>query len=669
MPWPTPQDYNEAIQSPALSFRDPGLKRGTLELSALGLPRPVTGNFASVYRVSCGQRDWAVRCFWREFADMQMRYAAISAHLRQTRLPYTVGFEYLPEGIKVLDRWFPILKMEWVEGQLLNEYVEQHLHDGAVLAALARRWSEMVARLEKAEIAHGDLQHGNVLIVDGEIRLVDYDGMRVPALAGALSHELGHRNYQHPGRGFQSFGPCLDRFSAWVIYLSLLALSEQPELWTELRGGDECLLLRQEDFVRPAKSHALVLLRRCDDPQLRALAGHFQCALDGDPVVLPSLGEHVFPPAARSLPDWVLSCVDDGLARTTEGFSKETRTARVGLVLLVGLCLVVWFARLIDSSLSPEMLSAATGGIAALTIILTALSYRRDPIVIRKRQLSRRRREPARKLSSIDRVRRRSVGALTRLTDRHDRGVHRLGQTRAWLQKVEQGKQDAVLAVYAEMTRSLGRAQAAIAEREERALARELRTLQGQYIAMKLRVPIRSARIEGVNWSLRLRLWMTGFRTAADVSQERAEGLRRFDRARLAPVLVWSATIRRQAHRSAPTSVPAPRYERVTRPYRRRQMWLDGECRTAGQRKQEICEAVACYYAARYAEIDAAVQALSERQLERYREIERRLADASRDEPFHHRQLVEAQRDLEPLRRFTFVRYVLFVVTGIQSRD
>ena len=97
--------------------------------------------------------------------------------------------------------------------------------------------------------------------------------------------------------------------------------------------------------------------------------------------------------------------------------------------------------------------------------------------------------------------------------------------------------------------------------------------------------------------------------------------------------------------------------------------WVEGECRTAGQRKQEICKAVACYYAARYAEIAAAVQALSERQLERYREIERRLADASRDEPFHHLQLVEAQRDLEPLRRFTFVRYVLFVVTGIQSRD
>jgi len=49
MAWPTVDHYNDAIQSPRISFADPDLQAGEPELNALGLPRPVTGSFASVY--------------------------------------------------------------------------------------------------------------------------------------------------------------------------------------------------------------------------------------------------------------------------------------------------------------------------------------------------------------------------------------------------------------------------------------------------------------------------------------------------------------------------------------------------------------------------------------------------------------------------------------------
>src|SRR5215813_9686883 len=129
MSWPTPQDYNEAIQSPNLCFDDPELKRGKPEENNFGLPRPITGGFASVYRMHCGQRDWAVRCFLREFVDQQQRYAALSNHLATVKLPYVVGFEFLPKGIKVKSQWYPILKMEWVRGELLHDYIKKHLRD------------------------------------------------------------------------------------------------------------------------------------------------------------------------------------------------------------------------------------------------------------------------------------------------------------------------------------------------------------------------------------------------------------------------------------------------------------------------------------------------------------------------------------------------------------
>jgi hypothetical protein len=53
MPWPLPQDYNEAIQTPQTSFADPELRGGQAAVNALGMPMPCSGNVADVYRVNC----------------------------------------------------------------------------------------------------------------------------------------------------------------------------------------------------------------------------------------------------------------------------------------------------------------------------------------------------------------------------------------------------------------------------------------------------------------------------------------------------------------------------------------------------------------------------------------------------------------------------------------
>src|SRR5437762_2205832 len=120
MPWPTPQDYNEAVQNPRLAFTDSDLRLGDPELTPLGLPRPICGRFASVYKIQSTGRTWAARCFLSEVPDQQSRYEAISAHLEKVGLKYTVPFTYLPAGIKVSGRPYPLLKMEWVHGESLD---------------------------------------------------------------------------------------------------------------------------------------------------------------------------------------------------------------------------------------------------------------------------------------------------------------------------------------------------------------------------------------------------------------------------------------------------------------------------------------------------------------------------------------------------------------------
>src|SRR6266498_836531 len=275
MAWPTPQDYNEAVQNPRLAFTDPDLRNGQPELNPLGLPRPISGNFACVYKIQSGGRRWAARCFISEVSDQQRRYEAISTYLTRAALPYTVPFTYLSEGIKVQGRNYPLLKMQWVQGESLNAFVARSIGSPNTLLSLSKIWSRMMAELETANLAHGDLQHGNIVVVGDQLRLIDYDGMFVPSLSGKQSNELGHRNYQLPTRTAWDYGAYLDNFSAWVIYVSLVALAVHPELWNAHRGGDECLILRKEDFLRPEGSAILRDLSASPNSQLRCLVELF----------------------------------------------------------------------------------------------------------------------------------------------------------------------------------------------------------------------------------------------------------------------------------------------------------------------------------------------------------------------------------------------------------
>jgi hypothetical protein len=285
--WPLSQDYNEAIQDPRQSFTDPELRGGQPAVNALGLPMPRSGNFADVYQVHCPASGscWAVKCFTREVPGLQDRYGAIGRHLAQARLPFTVDFLYLEQGIRVRGGWHPVVKMRWVEGLLLNEFVRGALDKPAALQALAQVWLRMAQRLREAQVAHGDLQHGNVLLVPGStagalaLKLIDYDGMYVPALAQSRSGEVGHPSYQHPQRLREgTYGPEVDHFAVLLVYIAIRALMVGGRaLWDRYDNGDG-LLFREEDLRSPRESALFNELWHLSGAAVHALAGHVALA-------------------------------------------------------------------------------------------------------------------------------------------------------------------------------------------------------------------------------------------------------------------------------------------------------------------------------------------------------------------------------------------------------
>ncbi|MCE9563861.1 MAG: hypothetical protein K8U57_17605 [Planctomycetes bacterium] len=282
MRWPSSREYNEAVQDPAFSFKDADLRSAEVAANAHGLPVARSGGFADVYQFrSAAGESWAVKCFTREVSELHRRYQAISEHLATARetssLPFMVEFQYLDDDIRIGPTRYPVVKMAWVEGKLLHEFVREHLDDSTLLTKLAGIWHKLGQNLRAAGMAHGDLQHGNVMLVrsgKGVIpQLIDYDGIHVPALEGTPASEIGHANYQHPGRDADRFHSEIDRFPLLLVYTAIRCLAVGGRsLWDRFDNGDN-LLFKEADIKNPASSALCLELWGMADPATRALAG------------------------------------------------------------------------------------------------------------------------------------------------------------------------------------------------------------------------------------------------------------------------------------------------------------------------------------------------------------------------------------------------------------
>lgn len=279
MSLPTLQEYQEAMQRPDLCFKDPDLRKGKTIPGVFGLPKVISGGFAGVFQVKKGKKSYAARCFLRMVDDTKKRYKAIHEFLHRKRINCVIKFDYIDKGILVKEKWYPILKMEWLEGDTLSEYIEKNRHNRKAMAETATKFKELVEELHNRGISHGDLHDQNIMVVDGELKVIDYDALYVPKLKGRDCSEIGHTNYQHPERRLSHFGPYLDNFSEWVIYISIKALAQDPEIWDEVEGGDQCLLFRNTDFQDPENSQVFKTLYRIEDDNLRLLVDTFRDAV------------------------------------------------------------------------------------------------------------------------------------------------------------------------------------------------------------------------------------------------------------------------------------------------------------------------------------------------------------------------------------------------------
>ena len=529
--WPTGGDYVEALQNPQVNLWDPVLRSASPALNRLGLPLVTSGNFACVFKMNAGEKQYAVKCFTVRVADREARYRLLTDYLRYCRLPFLVDFEYQPNGVRIRGSYLPIVRMQWVEGQTLDEYVKRSLGSPHVLVHLANEFLEVAKSLRSHKVGHGDLQHGNILVVGDKIQLVDYDGMYVPGLSGRKSNELGHINYQHPGRTESLFCPEMDAFSIWVIYVSLLALAIEPALWQTLGAGDDCLLFRREDFVHPDTSPIFRALFALADKGFARLVQGLRTGLLSGLVTLPEAIRAKIP--KPGLPTWVQDFVQpqpvpvQHVVRPQPGRRPAISASRwPERVLLFAFALVacIWIYLGYVGVFSPAQVGGTLG--LSLTALVTILFFRYHflPEVVHEFRLEAELRDLRPRTSEL-------TSALETLRERSQK--------------------------------------TALDERDE--LSRALQAHRREYIDRRLStIRIDQAHIQGIGPALTARLAAAGVRTAADLGKPWYRYVDGIGPQRQLALEAWRQAVGSRLAPYAPVALPAEVSARIAAQHQER---------------------------------------------------------------------------------------------------
>ena len=247
-----------------------------------GEPYRSSGAFAVVFKMKDEQtgKCYALKCFTEDQEGRAEAYRQIAEELEFVDSPYITSVKYLEKELFVdsncEDDEFPVLLMDWIEGETMETYIAENYTDSYEMSMLCYRFCKMAAWLRSQSFAHGDIKPDNIIVrPDGTLTLVDYDGMFVPAMKGQKSPTIGTKDFSHPLRTIDDFDETIDDFSLVSIALSLKAISLDSSL-LQSYGASDRLLFSATDYLDLSKSKIFAALQGLlADAETRTLLSMF----------------------------------------------------------------------------------------------------------------------------------------------------------------------------------------------------------------------------------------------------------------------------------------------------------------------------------------------------------------------------------------------------------
>ena len=247
-----------------------------------GEPYRSSGAFAVVFKMKDEQtgKCYALKCFTEEQEGRAEAYRQIAEELEFVDSSYITSVKYLEKELFVdsncEDDEFPVLLMDWIEGETMETFIAENYTDSYEMSMLCYRFCKMAAWLRSQSFAHGDIKPDNIIVrPDGTLTLVDYDGMFVPAMKGQKSPTIGTKDFSHPLRTIDDFDETIDDFSLASIALSLKAISLDSSL-LQSYGASDRLLFSATDYLDLSKSKIFAaLLSLLADVEARTLLSMF----------------------------------------------------------------------------------------------------------------------------------------------------------------------------------------------------------------------------------------------------------------------------------------------------------------------------------------------------------------------------------------------------------
>ncbi len=270
MQYPLMSEYVSAIRDASDNLDE--LAHLVPVLDDHGEPYRSSGAFAVVFKMKDEQtgKCYALKCFLEEQEGRAEAYRLIADELDCIDSSYVTSVKYLEKEIFVdsscEEDEFPVLLMDWVEGETMETYIANNYQDEYAMGMLCYRFCKMAAWLRSQPFAHGDIKPDNIMVrPDGNLTLVDYDGMFVPAMKGQKSPTIGTKDFSHPLRTVDDFDETIDDFALASIALSLKAISMNSKL-LDTYGASDRLLFSESDYRTPSSSKAISALQdlMCD---------------------------------------------------------------------------------------------------------------------------------------------------------------------------------------------------------------------------------------------------------------------------------------------------------------------------------------------------------------------------------------------------------------------